>query len=473
MGMLTAAQGLAALERVVGWGLAAGSGSVDGWSGGLAALGPSALLPTPPLPTPPPALLAAALEVPALLSGGGRAAMAFYRDLVQAQAGICSEVGSGVLPAVGAGGSVEAVPRASVPSPESTSIPISPSHTASLPIWSTMDAPGRVVWATRVASDAAARAAGHDVGLHEPLLAAGVDSLGESCFGREGGSRERAEGMRGGACTAAPNPAALHQNTTSGAVELQRELSVASGLDLSSTLAFDYPSIAELGAAVAAMLPGGGDQGGGSGVGGGAERPEAQEAAAVSDSPPAADGGRGHRRRRLERRKHKERRRERGEAEGGEGEGGEDGQPQPSTNPNAPTLTPGAGLFTVPPLAALVACTDAQLAAVTNVVVGRAGVGEVAFLEAVDLRGAALDAVVSVEPGRVALYADPAGPAKPPLGAGLNVPALVTLRGIAPKSGSARGLARMAAKLRAAADAAGSTHVHYDGDAWTVKVDGF
>ena len=40
-----------------------------------------------------------------------------------------------------------------------------------------------------------------------------------------------------------------------GAVELRKELSLLTALELPATLVFDYPSVAEMTAALAAMLP--------------------------------------------------------------------------------------------------------------------------------------------------------------------------------------------------------------------------
>ena len=60
--------------------------------------------------------------------------------------------------------------------------------------------------------------------------------------------------------------------------------------------------------------------------------------------------------------------------------------------------------------------------------VGKWGVGEVAFIHTVDLLGLDLDSIVRFTRGRVQLYGVAGGPRLPPPGRGLNVPALVTLR---------------------------------------------
>ncbi len=60
--------------------------------------------------------------------------------------------------------------------------------------------------------------------------------------------------------------------------------------------------------------------------------------------------------------------------------------------------------------------------------VGRKDVGEVAFIDAVDLRGVDLDAVVDMDKGRIQVYGLPGGSPRPAAGEGLNRPALLTFR---------------------------------------------
>lgn len=60
--------------------------------------------------------------------------------------------------------------------------------------------------------------------------------------------------------------------------------------------------------------------------------------------------------------------------------------------------------------------------------VGERGIGEVAFINTVDLLGLDLDSIVNFARGRVQLYVGADGPRLPAPGRGLNVPALVTLR---------------------------------------------
>lgn len=68
------------------------------------------------------------------------------------------------------------------------------------------------------------------------------------------------------------------------------------------------------------------------------------------------------------------------------------------------------------------------LQAVERLVIGREGMGEIAFIDAVDLRGLCLDDIVNIEKGRMQVYGLPGGVARPPPNSGLNMPALLTFR---------------------------------------------
>ena len=141
---------------------------------------------------------------------------------------------------------------------------------------------------------------------------------------------------------------------------------------------------------------------------------------------------------------------------------------------DSPKLTK-SGYFTVPSIRRLQRMRSEELAAVPRFVIGRAGVGEVAFLYPVDLRGADLDKVVVIERGRISVY-PPGGPRATP-GAGLNQPALLTYKKIFPKA--ARPLRGQRAALKAALLQAcvrmGATFVHYDDEegVWMTKADVF
>jgi hypothetical protein len=264
---------------------------------------------------------------------------------------------------------------------------------------------------------------------------------------------------------------------TLGAVELRRALSTASGLDLPATLAFDYPTLAELGDAVVGMMReaeeeqegeeeggGGGDE---SGVGVGKEGGHlGEEALPVhvptpslpSSSVPSSSS-----------------------FSAPSSSSRPSAPPAPPTNPLAPTLSAAAvaqGYFTSPPLRRLARAPDAALASVPRFTVGKAGVGEVLWLGPVNVKGLGdLDRVVEFAHGRVSVYAAGRGGGggggsgrgggaeeetnaaaaadgkgrpppllstpvpRPPRGQGLNAPAILTLRNIRPKrkNGESRG----------------------------------
>ncbi len=100
-----------------------------------------------------------------------------------------------------------------------------------------------------------------------------------------------------------------------------------------------------------------------------------------------------------------------------------------------PSLTK-EGYAMRPSLEALSKMGEADLAAVSNFIVDKAGVGSVAWKGAVDVRGIDLDSVVNIEPKTVDVYhaAEQSG-TKPPVGTKLNRPAIITLHNIYSKNG--------------------------------------
>ena len=248
---------------------------------------------------------------------------------------------------------------------------------------------------------------GREVGFDEPLVAAGLDSI--------------------------------------GTVEVQTRLERATGVALPPTLVFDFPSITSIVAHLEQELR--------------ARQPVVVPAAAADvpaaptvllrPSPlPSPPGGAAAL--------------VLGAASG------------PLVHADSPKLTK-SGYFTVPSIRRLQRMRSEELAAVPRFVIGRAGVGEVAFLYPVDLRGADLDKVVVIERGRISVY-PPGGPRATP-GAGLNQPALLTYKKIFPKA--ARPLRGQRAALKAALLQAcvrmGATFVHYDDEegVWMTKADVF
>ncbi|GIQ84545.1 hypothetical protein KIPB_006057 [Kipferlia bialata] len=82
-------------------------------------------------------------------------------------------------------------------------------------------------------------------------------------------------------------------------------------------------------------------------------------------------------------------------------------------------------MYTVPALSDLEVMSDDELAAVRGFTVGHTAFGRVEFLGLTDVRGLDLGALVAFEQRSLEVY--PAGTAKPPVGSGLNRPAIVTL----------------------------------------------
>ena len=97
-------------------------------------------------------------------------------------------------------------------------------------------------------------------------------------------------------------------------------------------------------------------------------------------------------------------------------------------------------------------------------------------LRAVDLLGVDLDAVVSIERGRIALYQQQQQqqPAAPPPGSGLNQPALLTFRRMTVRSvNDRRTVDAFRGKLMQASARMNGVFVHYDPDegVWLMKMD--
>lgn len=101
---------------------------------------------------------------------------------------------------------------------------------------------------------------------------------------------------------------------------------------------------------------------------------------------------------------------------------------------DAEGAVPDGHYFASPPVSVLKRMSQDALSAVKYFRVGRKGIGEVEFLEPVDLRHTPLDdiyaKIVAFTPKQITVYADEA--TKPPVGEALNVPAKVTLFGCWP-----------------------------------------
>jgi len=100
-----------------------------------------------------------------------------------------------------------------------------------------------------------------------------------------------------------------------------------------------------------------------------------------------------------------------------------------------PKFSGGNGYYTEPPIEVLRGWEDEQLREVHCFSVGKVGVGKVQWEELTDIRGLDLD-VVHFQPREVEVY--PAGTQAPPLGKGLNKPAIITLEGVLPPAGASQ-----------------------------------
>ncbi|BDA51457.1 probable inactive phenolphthiocerol synthesis polyketide s at N-terminal half [Coccomyxa sp. Obi] len=267
-----------------------------------------------------------------------------------------------------------------------------------------------------------------------------------------------------------------------GAVELRKELASVTGLDLPTTLVFDYPSAESITDLIVSMLPSGlqagespilrvlgsiqaalakpQEQAAVNNKGGNHDQTMVSSAAEIGRSLPRDNGG-------LVAIVPDS------EENGGALEQGRQPRPPP-VNPQAPRLTKD-DYFTVPDMRRLKRMRDDELKAVERFVVGRKDVGEVAFIDPVDLRGVDLDAILDMDKGRIQVYGVPGGAPRPAAGEGLNRPALLTFRRMLVKQKSESSVAKFRTKLVDHAAKLGGVFVHYDADTgnWIMKVDHF
>eukprot|EP01104_Vermistella_antarctica_P000146 TRINITY_DN1017_c2_g1_i2.p1 TRINITY_DN1017_c2_g1~~TRINITY_DN1017_c2_g1_i2.p1 ORF type:complete len:1064 (+),score=279.73 TRINITY_DN1017_c2_g1_i2:590-3781(+) len=139
----------------------------------------------------------------------------------------------------------------------------------------------------------------------------------------------------------------------------------------------------------------------------------------------------------------------------------------------APNLT-HRDYYTVPALDELHAMSEEELAAVTDFVVGRHEVGHVRFLGTTDLRRLRLDDIVVFNHKEINVY--PKDFDKPPVGQGLNKPAVVTLFNCFPRRArSPTRIERYAERIRNLTEDMDAEFLGYDqvNGEWTFKVHHF
>lgn len=129
--------------------------------------------------------------------------------------------------------------------------------------------------------------------------------------------------------------------------------------------------------------------------------------------------------------------------------------------------------FTEPPMQEILQGAPQDLQRVHNFTIINKHVGQIRFFGYSDLTGIDLDSTVLIDPGEVTVY--PPAMELPPLGNGLNKPALVTFYNIHPRKPTPEGYERMERRLKKNCEEKGLAFVAYDqtsGD-FVFKVAGF
>mmetsp|Transcript_925 Transcript_925/g.1148 ORF Transcript_925/g.1148 Transcript_925/m.1148 type:complete len:1736 (+) Transcript_925:182-5389(+) len=151
----------------------------------------------------------------------------------------------------------------------------------------------------------------------------------------------------------------------------------------------------------------------------------------------------------------------------------------PSRSSWEPKLTK-MGYTTTPPLSEMKNMSEAALASLPGFVIRRHDFGSVAWEGSVDVRGADLDKIVSIDLKEVAVYDEYEKTGrKPPVGEKLNRPAVITLLNAFPKKGAGSATAeakkKYAEKLKKVTEAMNASFISYEEvkGAWVFKVDHF
>jgi nuclear pore complex protein Nup98-Nup96 len=146
------------------------------------------------------------------------------------------------------------------------------------------------------------------------------------------------------------------------------------------------------------------------------------------------------------------------------------------TRTSVPTLT-RKGYIISPTLEELEKTEDADLAAVSDFSVKRPGFGMVEWEGDVDVRGADLDRIITIDQADVSVYhADEAEGSKPKVGSKLNRPAIITFYNIFPKNGGANASKeekeKHAKKVQRSTAKIGAEFMSYDRNngVWKIRV---
>jgi len=131
-------------------------------------------------------------------------------------------------------------------------------------------------------------------------------------------------------------------------------------------------------------------------------------------------------------------------------------------SPAAPSLVPRLDrpeYYCVPSIEAMSKMSEAKLCRIDNLEVGRYGFGSVTWSGLTDVRRINFDKVVEIERGSITVY--PNEDERPPIGYGLNKPAVIRFD-IPHKPG--KNIDALRDKLRKLVDGLGGTFLNYTGD---------
>eukprot|EP01103_Thecamoeba_quadrilineata_P010470 TRINITY_DN226_c0_g1_i1.p1 TRINITY_DN226_c0_g1~~TRINITY_DN226_c0_g1_i1.p1 ORF type:complete len:806 (-),score=174.08 TRINITY_DN226_c0_g1_i1:164-2527(-) len=116
--------------------------------------------------------------------------------------------------------------------------------------------------------------------------------------------------------------------------------------------------------------------------------------------------------------------------------------------------------YTIPPISQLEQMSLSELSRVPNFAVGLKEACEIRFEGSTDVRGLDLDHIVELASKQIVVYPDQND--LPPVGEGLNKPAVIVVKNMRPKSNNAGSLANYEKNLRAFVEKSDGTFIGYD-----------